>query len=139
MDTLTGITGRSTVDQCIAHIDAAVKDFMYDQEGQIDVSEDEVWTDMASALLVDASETVAREVCRTQLGWTPQALELLWQERAAAKKVADRQRRLERAEDRKTKRAQAERDALEAERAKVREARCPRCFTVKAPSGACNC
>lgn len=139
MDTLTGITSRSTYEQCVAHINAAVKDFLYDQEGQIEVSEDEVWTDLAAALLVDASENVAREICRIQLGWVPQSLERLWQERARAKKEADRKRVQERAAAKKEKRAQDARDALAAEREAVRAARCPNCFTVKAPSGACNC
>jgi len=138
MDTLTGITGRSTYDQCVAHINAAVQDFMYDQE-PTDISEGEIWVDMASALLVDASESVAREVCRCQIGFVPQDLERLWQQRKEVKKILERKRYKERAEAKKVQAAEAAAAAKAAEVQALRDRTCPTCFTVKAPAGGCNC
>lgn len=139
MDTLTLITSRSTYDHCVMAIDIAVKDFMYDQEGQIDVSEDDVWCDMASALLTDASEAVAREVCRCQLGFVPQDLERLWRDRALANARAKAERLKVKAAEKRQAALEAEQAANAAAAQALRDRTCPKCFVVRAPSGACNC
>jgi hypothetical protein len=133
------ITNRSTYDQCVQEIDLAVKEVILDQDLEGDVSEDEVWCDMAASILLDASESTAREVCRVQLGFVPMALEAVWSSRKAAKRAADLER--ERAKT-VQRRADAE-AAAEAKRLadleKLRAARCPTCFTVPSASGACLC
>jgi acetone carboxylase gamma subunit len=133
------ITNRSDYDACVTAIDTAVKEFMYDQEGQIDVSEDEVWVDMAAALLADASENVAREVCRCQLGFVPQDLERMWRQRAHANAKVKMERMKVKAAEKKQAALEAEQAAEPARVQSLRDRTCPKCFVLRAPSGACNC
>jgi hypothetical protein len=74
------ITATSTYDECVRAIDESAKEIMLDLADSADgeVSEDEVWTDLATSLLLDADEAVAREVCRCQIGWVPQQLAEHW-------------------------------------------------------------
>lgn len=73
------ITRTSTYDECVKEIDESCKEVMADSAYDgMELSEDEVWTDLAASLLTDASEAVAREVCRCQVGYVPQQLERLW-------------------------------------------------------------
>lgn len=139
-NTTMQITTRSDYDTCVRVINESVKEFLLDQP-QIaeDTAEDEIWADMAAALLTEAAPKVAEEVCRCQLGYVPQELRRLWTERLRAKKVADLQRQRDKTAERKAAKEQADRDAVEAERQTIKDNTCPRCFTVKAPSGACNC
>lgn len=69
------ITKQSTYDECVAEINAGVQDVLADYGPDFDLSEDEVWTDLAASVLIDADPAVAREVCRCQLGYVPQSLE----------------------------------------------------------------
>lgn len=138
--TLTGLNNRSTYDQCVAAIDAAVVEVLADSayEG-MELSEGDVWCDLATAYLSDASRPVAEEVCRVQVGFVPGQLLEHWARQDAAKKALDRRRQQEKAAARKAAKEQAERDAEEATRQAIKDNTCPKCFTVRAPSGACNC
>lgn len=141
-DTITVRTGyRVAVRAIETAVAAAVAD-----NPELEGREDEVWADMAASMLTDASEDVGREVCRTQLGYVPQALDRYWKKRRAVDAVTAAQRE----EMRKTaNRKEAERQrnvrARKAAAARV-EARqtlvaslCSRCFTVPAANGRCNC
>jgi DNA polymerase elongation subunit (family B) len=138
-DTIT-ITNRSTYDQCVRAINEAVKEFLLDQpEIAETVSEDEVWVDMASSLLTEAAPKVAEEVCRVQIGFVPQPLRHLWVQRERAKRVTDLERQRAKTVERKAARERAELEAEETRRMAERANMCMNCFTVRAPSGACNC
>lgn len=132
------ITSYSTYETCIAQINAAVQEFLLDQ-AEADLSEDEVWTDMAAALLIDASERVAREVCRVQLGFVPQDLEEHWRRRAQAKAAASRERAVAKAAEKREARAAAEKAADAAAKAAERASLCGTCFTIPAANGRCLC
>lgn len=132
------ITRRSTYDQCVKEIDAAVQEFMLDQ-AEADLPEDEVWTDLAASLLIEASPVTGREVCRVQLGFVPQDLERLWLAQEQARIAAAKAKAQAKAEARRQERQQAEKDARHAERDAVRAARCPKCFTLPSAAGSCLC
>jgi hypothetical protein len=68
------ITKDSTYEECVKEIDLGVQDCMADFGDEMEISEDEIWVDIARSVLVDASEDVAREVCRCQIGWMPEDL-----------------------------------------------------------------
>lgn len=73
------ITRKSTYDECVMEIDESAKEVMLDMAyGDEELPEDEIWTDLAASLLVDADPEVAREVCRCQIGWVPQQLAEHW-------------------------------------------------------------
>ncbi len=137
MDT---ITLRTSYEKCVEIIDAAVKEALEEAAYDgMEVSEGDIWTDMATSYLLDASEDVAREVLRCQIGFVPQQLQRVWKQRAAARRALQVQRAVERRIAAAAKRAAAAEAAREAAVQAVRSARCPKCFTVPAPSGACNC
>jgi hypothetical protein len=75
------ITQESTYEECVAAINEAADDLAGEYP---DVSPDEFWTDLATSMLTEASEKVAREVCRVQIGWVPLDLEMLWRARKRA-------------------------------------------------------
>lgn len=132
------ITTRTGIDACIQLIDEGVKEVLADQP-DAELSEDEVWTDLAASLLVDANEKIAREVCRTQIGWVPQSLEDLWVRRAEDRRqqqLANGRARTRAAAEAK---AAAEKAAAVAERDRIRAQRCPTCFVTRTPAGNCNC
>lgn len=138
-DTIT-ISPRSTYDDCVRAIDAARDEVLADlaYEGQ-ELSEDEVWCDLAASYLVDASRPVAEEVCRVQLGFVPGQLLQHWERQDRIRATYEANRRKEKAAEKVAARERRAADALEAERRRVKDATCPKCFTVRAPSGACNC
>lgn len=133
------ITSHTRPDTCIRLIHEAAKEFMLDQAGFPGLSEDEVWTDLAASMLVDASERTAREVCRREIGYVPQSLEELWKQRKLAQSKKDRERAKERVLADRKAREEAERAAQRAELDAVRAARCPKCFTLPSAKGACLC
>lgn len=132
------ITSYSTYDTCVAQINEAVQEVLLDQ-ADAGLAEDEVWTDMAAALLMDANERVAREVCRTQLGFVPQDLERHWLRRAQARAAASRERAVAKAAEKREARAAAEKAAEEAAKAAQRASLCRTCFTIPAANGRCLC
>lgn len=69
----------------VAEIEAGVADVLADLGPDADVSEDEVFCDLAAAMLVDADRAVAREVCRVQLGFVPAGLLSHWQRQDTAR------------------------------------------------------
>lgn len=135
MDT---ITNRSTYDDCVRLIDLAVRDVMLDQ-AEANLAEDEVWCDMAAALLIDANRPVAREVCRVQLGFVPLDLLHHWERQDAARQVYELERQRNKAATRAQEKVAQEAAARESARKAIKDATCPTCFTVRSPSGACNC
>ncbi len=137
MDT---ITLRTSYEKCVEIIDAAVKEALEEAAYDgMEVSEGDIWCDMATSYLLDAREDVAREVLRCQIGFVPQQLRQVWKQRAAARQALQVQRAEERRIAAAAKRAAAAEAAREAELQAVRSSRCPKCFTVPAASGACNC
>lgn len=132
------ITHRSTYEQCVAEIDESAEEVVNDQAG-LGASPDEIWADLASSLLIDAKPDVAREVCRCQLGYTPQTLENLWAQQEAAAKALAKKKAQAAAAKKKEDRRLAEIAQRHAERDAVRAARCAGCGTVPAANGACFC
>jgi hypothetical protein len=74
------ITRTSTYDECVKEINESCKEVMLDlaDSGTGELSEDEVWVDLAEGILWDADEAVAREVFRCQIGWVPQGIAEHW-------------------------------------------------------------
>ncbi len=75
------MTTDKTYDEWVAEINAAIEDYRAD--GLLDeVDEGEAWADMAASILLDAPREMAEEVCRTQIGFIPGALEDSWDRRS---------------------------------------------------------
>lgn len=75
MDT---ITYASTYDELIEHLEVGVREVMADFGDEAELSEDEVYVDLAASILIDAKPAVAREVLRCTVGFVPQSLEAAW-------------------------------------------------------------
>lgn len=134
------ITSRSTYEQIVKEIDESAAEVAADAAYDgIELSPDEVWTDLAASLLIDANEAVARDVCRCQIGFVPQDLERIWEQRRLARAEKARKAAIERAAKLRVERAAAEQERRRTEIAAVRSARCERCFTVPAANGRCFC
>jgi beta-phosphoglucomutase-like phosphatase (HAD superfamily) len=134
------ITNRSTYDEIVSEINAAAAEVAADSAYDgMELPEDEVWADLASSYLIDASEATAREVCRVQLGYMPGQLERHFADR----RLAEAERRRKKDLERRTASKKAKEDSLQAAvasaAAQMRANRCGVCFTVRTPSGACNC
>lgn len=143
-NTLT-ITTRTGYQTALRAIELAVAEVVADQP-DLEGREDEVFTDLAESILIDASEEVGREVCRYQLGFVPQSLANHWAKRRAAdavtasqREAARKQQARERAEQAKITRGRRVRAEQEEARRNIVASLCPRCFTVPAASGNCNC
>lgn len=147
MTDTTMITSRSSVEQCREALRASVTEVMSDlaYEG-MELSEDEVYCDLAASLLMDASRSVAEEVCRIEIGFVPHGLLDFWKRQDRSRQQLQERR----AEEEKVRRAvvvqQRREQRLEAQAvqqdedvAKLRAQRCPRCFTIPAANGACMC
>lgn len=74
----------TTYEAALEAINAGVRDCLADFGEEMEISEDEIFVDMAASVLIDAEPAVAREVCRVQIGYVPQSLETLWKQRRAA-------------------------------------------------------
>lgn len=129
------ITNRSTYETVVREIERAVLDVALDQA----LEPDEVYADVAESMLYDASESVAREVCRVQIGAVPPALSAHWRERQRASDAARRDAARLRTAARAAERETARQTALDRAAERRRLLTCGDCFTVRAPSGACNC
>lgn len=134
------ITTKSTYDEIVKEINDAAAEVTQDAAYDgMELSEDEVWTDLATAYLIDAKREVAEEVCRIQLGFVPGQLLNIWRAQDEAKDQAKRKKALERAAAKRDEKGRAEAAERAAQRDAIRAARCSVCFTVPSPSGACNC
>lgn len=141
------ITRKSTYDEIVKEINDSAAEVLQDAAYDgMELSEDEVWADLATSYLLDADRTIAEEVCRCQLGYVPGQLQDRWErerlallERHAATVAAAKARAQARkekiAQDRKT----AAHLAREAERDRIRANTCPECRTLRSPNGACFC